>query len=109
MNLFKRKSKPAVLRVRANLGISAETWRKSEELVTKAGDLLRSDLGRSILDVLSYESPHNLHLPGADLPARALHQARIEGYNLCLNNLESLGTPDTGSGDLTEATFSKPE
>ncbi len=100
---------PAIPPARARLGVTLETWRKNETLVKDSEALLGGDLARAMLDVLALESPHNLHLSGADIPARALHQARIEGYNLCLNNLESFAVPHPESAGALESTFNKPE
>ena len=86
------------------------TWQQSPDLVTEGMRLLADRSMQLAIAVLRNESPSNLALPplGVTSEDRAAHQAKTEGYQLCLNNLEALGR--AGDEPMTlEATFSDPD
>lgn len=86
------------------------TWQQSPDLVTEGMRLLADRTMQLAIAVLRNESPSNLALPplGVTSEDRAAHQAKTEGYQLCLNNLEALGRASDEPVTL-EATFSDPD
>jgi hypothetical protein len=66
-------------------------WRADPTLCAMAAKVLADPNVQLMLSVLRNESPskHVLHYD-ATLEARALMQARIEGYEMFLNNLEAM-------------------
>lgn len=100
------KSK-TIVRVLNSTEIRLETWQSAPELVTQARRVFAMPEFRAMLDVLRTESPSNYGFPsrpGLSSDDRVAHACKIEGYNLCLNNLEALARLETAKGML-EATF----
>lgn len=86
-----------------------EDWRKQEGLVTEAMKLWRNPTFVLGICVLQTEHPRNTVLAlGINPNDRIVQQARIEGYQMCLNNLEALAKPVKAKLQL-EATFEPPE
>lgn len=85
-------------------------WRKQQTLVESAIRLSRDSTFQMALAVLRNEHPSHLAFPSTNTsPAdRAAMQSRIEGYELCLNNLEALSKPFKPSQRI-EATFEPPK
>jgi hypothetical protein len=66
-------------------------FRSDPKLAGAAQAVLTGDFMRVMLDVLENEAPAKVSFsPQATIEQRALHQARIEGYYLCLANLGAL-------------------
>lgn len=95
---------------RSSRQLTLAEWQASEFLVSDAKRLLADPTMRVALDVLRNESPVNYGLPelGVQPTDRIVHQAKTEGYQLCLNNLEALGILKVESRPV-EATFEAPE
>lgn len=91
MNWFKRKPKIQVEVVRST-EIRLVQWKASPELVGQARRIFALQEFRAMLDCVRTESPSNYSLPltGVSADDRVTHALHIEGYNLCLNNLEAL-------------------
>jgi hypothetical protein len=89
-------------------GITLEEWRKNDALVTGATNALSHPYWPSMLELLRVESPHNYHLINPTLEERAVHQAKIEGYNTCLNNLLAMGSGSVEDAKTLAATFEQP-
>lgn len=88
--------------------IRLEEWRKNSHLVGESSKVQRTPVFRAMLGVLRLEHPHNF-VPFAphqeNVVARACYAAKIEGYNLCLNNLEALAKHPDKSDEPIVATF----
>lgn len=86
--------------------LTLEQWRKDLALVTAAKRLEQDGTYQLALAVLQNSHPrHIVFAPmGVNPNDRIVHQAKIEGYELCLNNLAALSTPFKISKPL-EATF----
>jgi hypothetical protein len=66
-------------------------WRQDSRLVGAARALLTGDHMKIMLDVLRNEHPGNtVFTSTVDLQTRAAHQAKCEGYTICLANLEAM-------------------
>ena len=104
--LFNPIRKPVPSRSQAIMRLA--DWMRDKELVGSSRKMMITPMFQAMLAILMDESPHNTHLLGVDMNERALHQARIEGYNLCMNNLQSFGRLDEMGGQI-EATFQPPE
>lgn len=85
-------------------------WRKSGLLTTKAGMALKQQTIRAMIQVLKNETPANyaMAIAGTRTEDRAALQARIEGFHLAINMLESMDKPLTKQEPLV-ATFEPPE
>lgn len=60
-------------------------------MVSGATAVLTGAYARMMIDVLKVESPANTMFAPDTLPhIRAHHQSLVEGYNLALNNLQSM-------------------
>jgi hypothetical protein len=108
---FKRKPKPVVrLTFRSASTLTLAEWQSSELLAAEGKRLLEDKSFRLAFDMLRNESPVNYGLPDLGVAAtdRIVHQAKTEGYQLCLNNLEALGTLKVTDQPL-QATFAPPE
>lgn len=102
-------TKVELVRIRTNT-IRLAKWRQVSTLVAESARLAKDPHYMAQLDVLRTENPANLHLPalGTSPDDRAAHQAKIEGYNLCLNNLEAFAMLHKPKEALIE-TFEPPE
>ena len=67
-----------------------EEWRSQPELVAMADTVWRSQDFRLMFQVAQTEGPGNFAVLSGGVEARALHQARTEGYNLALANLKAM-------------------
>lgn len=97
-----------VTRESANLRLA--DWRKTEHLVTESLKLSRNATWVAQRDVLRNEHPCHLVFAttGASPNDRLAHQAKVEGYELCLNNLDAFSQPLKKSEKLVEL-FENPE
>jgi len=92
------------------LNLRLVDWRKNGALTTKAGMVLKQQTVRAMLQVLKNETPANLGLAivGTRTEDRAALQARIEGFHLAINMLESMDKPIVTQEPIM-ATFEPPE
>lgn len=99
-----------VITLRPASSLSLAEWQSSELLTAEGHRLLQDRSLRAALDMLRHESPVNYGLPELNVSAtdRLVHQAKTEGYHLCLNNLEALGILKVADQPV-EATFAPPE
>jgi len=100
---FLKKSKPAlapaqqpkqVIRiVERELGaLTLAEWCSNQGLAEQAKSALTSPLLRRMLQVLHNSHPAFQVMVQGDTNARAMQQARCEGYTMALSDLESMGT-----------------
>lgn len=89
--------------------LTLEDWRKQEQLVLESRTLAKHPTYRAHLDILRNSHPcHTLFAPiGVSPTDRIVHQAKCEGYELALNNLEAMTKPFKHQKPL-EATFESP-
>jgi hypothetical protein len=85
--------------------IRLEQWRENKTLVGMAQTTLKTEALVLMLQCAANESPGNFSLPMDATPdMRAAHQARTEGYNMALANLEAMGMVQEQVG-IFEPTF----
>jgi hypothetical protein len=83
-------------------------WKSDKDMVTAAAKELRDNqVLRYMIDTVRNSSPVNDVMLDASVEARAIKQAQIEGYHLCLNNLESMGIFEKPE-EILEPTFEDP-
>lgn len=84
-------------------------FRKDSTLVGMAASVLQLDAVKQMLDTVKREAPHNFGTPmtGWTADDRAKWLGVIEGYNMALNNFESLGEK-VEETVMPEATFEDP-
>jgi len=106
--LFKPPVRYVVIR-RDVTRLKPAEWRTNPALVKIAKKFLDDPEFWMLLDCIRNEHPDRIMFsPGVDIQERALHQARIEGFMMCLNTIESLGTPEKVREELT-ATYESPD
>lgn len=103
MGLFKRKSVTQI-KVIHSTSMRLEQWKSSQELVGYAQRLFATPEFQTLLGVLRNECPSNFGLSGGTHDDHIAHAYRGEGYNLALNNLESLAALEKSKPQI-EATF----
>ena len=103
MGLFTRKPVTRI-KVIHSTSMRMDQWRSSKELVGYAQKLFTSPEFQTLLGVLRNEGPSNFGLAGGTHDDHIAHSYRGEGYNLALNNLESLARMEERLEPL-EATF----
>jgi hypothetical protein len=107
--IFHRQHRKIVLIHRISSRLRMAEWKSSKDLVTSARKFLNNPEFMTLVDVLRNESPINWITVGPmTIEDRAVTQARIEGYQLALNNLESLGMFEVPKEEIQE-TFEQPE
>lgn len=80
-------------------------WRTNPTLVKIAKKFLDDPEFWMMLDCVRNEHPNQIaFLKIVPLEERALHQARIEGFMMCLNTIEALGIPQKELEEL-QATY----
>lgn len=87
--------------------MTIDEWKTNREHVTLAQQTLNDSKVRILLDVVRNSSPANDVMIERDLGVRACQQAKIEGYMMALNNLESLGVFEEARPEL-ESEFLDP-
>lgn len=112
-SFFKRKSKeipfkPEVVRIEPQ-SMSMNDWRAKESLVNESRKLAQHAIFKSQLDILRNEHPAKIifRAIGVSTDDRLAHQARIEGYELCLVKLELFAKP-MKSKETIHSTFEPP-
>jgi hypothetical protein len=109
LNFFRPQPRKLLLIRRLSSRISIEEWRSNADLVTMARKFLNDPDFQIMIDALENAAPHNyIALREMSIDARAMEQSKSEGYQLALNNLFALGSPQVPKVDL-EADFSQPE
>lgn len=103
MGFFTRKTITKI-KVIHSTSVRLNDWRSSKELTTYAARLFATPEFQTLLGVLRNEGPSNFGLSGGTHDDHIAHAYRGEGYNLALNNLESLASLEERSAPL-EATF----
>lgn len=84
-------------------------WRKTDALVSAARELVRNKTFKLMREVLDNENPcHRVIAFGVSPNDRVVQQARIEGYEMCLNNLGAFAKPLKLTERL-ESTFEPPQ
>ena len=95
MTLFKkalrRVEQSVHIAERERSNITLRDWQSDKSLTISAREHLSQPALQFMLDVLRNEHPGKWALSNADVEARALHQARCEGYEMALANFEALG------------------
>ena len=108
----KPKKLPRKIRIETvrSTDLTLDDWRRSPELVTALLKLSCDPTFRLLVDMLRNESPVNYHLPqlGVQPTDRIVHQSKVEGYHLVLNNIEAAQEPEITGGAI-EATFENPD
>ena len=93
-----------------NLPLRLNQWRRSPELVNMAAKVLALQECQAMMSVLRNESPSNLSMPafGVQPTDRMARASLVEGYHLCLNNMEALAKHVSEKAHI-DATFEPPE
>lgn len=90
--------------------LTLDEWRRQDQMVLESRALSRNLTYRAQMDVMRNVHPVHLVFPatGVSPTDRIVHQAKCEGYELALNNLEAMTKSLKASRPL-EATFAAPE
>lgn len=84
-------------------------WQADENLTNSAGKVLVDPVFQMMVQVAKNESPSLMALTiDCPLETRALHQARIEGYNMALRNIDAMASHKPLPSELV-ATFEDEE
>ncbi len=94
--------------VRDRCEVTLSEWRSEGTLVSGASRLLSEPHFRLMLDVLNTASPAGWVLNNSSTEERAAQQARIEGYQMAITNLKSMGIFQKSAVNMPEPEF-KPE
>lgn len=111
LSRFKRQSRVEVkVQVVPSNKIRLSEWQKNQSLTSAMIALERNETYRMAVQLLENEHPRRLIFSpiGISPNDRIVHQAKIEGYELCLNNLAALSKFVKEKKDL-QATFEEPE
>lgn len=109
LNFFRPQPRKLLLIRRISSRLRMSEWKSERDLVRAARKFLSDPEFLALVDVLRNESPINwITVRPMTIEDRAVTQARIEGYQLCINNLESLGMFEKPSEKL-EPTFEQPD
>lgn len=85
-------------------------WQADQKLTNAAAKLLMDPTFQLMLQVNRNESPAFMALTlEVSLESRALHQARIEGFNMALRNFEAMGVHQPIHDTELTATFEPEE
>lgn len=104
LKLFKKRVRVEVIRKQESQ-ITFQDWRSDPALCALAAKVLADPNVQLMLSVLRNESPTKRVLDYyASLDVRAMMQARGEGYEMFLNNLEALAV-STAPAPMPEAAF----
>lgn len=107
---FTKRTKLAIQTVvREPVKLRLSEWMADENLTRSAGKVLLDPTFQLMMQVAKNESPAMMALTiGTAWEDRALHQARIEGYNMAFANLEAMGIHKP-LREAPEATFEEEE
>lgn len=104
------KKKPVPIRVRTvpTTHLRLTDWQSDPNLTSLGLKLLSTPDFQLVLALLRNESPAHYTPPqlGTSSEDRAAHQARTEGYELCLSNLEAIAQPGYDTAPV-ESTFAE--
>ena len=108
--IFPPKPKPQIQIIRRSSStLTLSQWRGDKETVKLGQKLLGNPDFKIMLDVLYNEHPAKIMLLGrVAIEERAILQARTEGYQMLLTNIELMGTLEVDKEPLEE-TFADPE
>jgi hypothetical protein len=86
-------------------------WQSKKGFVKSAQELSKNDTFMLLVEMLKEESPLNLPLPpqGVSADDRGHRLGLIEGYNLCLKNLQASYTMPQLPPEPLRARFRPPE
>jgi hypothetical protein len=105
MIFFKKKPHRIRVLLRDEFKLRLGEWQMDERLCAMAAKKLAEPDMRLILAVLRNERPSNHVLPlGASMDDRVVFQARAEGYEMALANLEAM-TRNTLAVPMPDAVF----
>jgi hypothetical protein len=106
MRFFRKKPKPALQVVRkSETLLRLSDWQSDHNLCSTAAKVLLNPDLQLMLSVLRNEHPSKLMMPyGTALNDRIVLQARGEGYEMCLANLEAMARHNAIL-EFPEATF----
>lgn len=109
-NLFRRPPEKIKVVTVSSHSLRLTQWRQADQLVVEAVALARNPTYVMQLQVLKNEHPVHTIFPviGVNATDRMAHQCRCEGYELAINNLESMAKKISPPRAL-EATFAAPE
>lgn len=95
---------------RESFKLTLDEWRKNEQLVLESRALAKHPTYRSQMDILRNAHPVHMVMPsiGVSPTDRIVQNAKCEGYEMAVNNLEAMAKPFKHQKPL-EATFSDPE
>jgi hypothetical protein len=89
--------------------ITMAQWRSQQASVGASMELANHPIYRAQRDILESQHPRHVMLKmGSSETDRLVHQARTEGYELALWNMDSLAIPLKEKKEI-EATFEPPE
>lgn len=71
--------------------IRLQDWQSDKSLTAASAEHLAQPSLQFMLDVIRNEHPGRFVLENVSSERRAIQQARAEGYEMCLANLEALG------------------
>lgn len=109
IKLFRIAIPKAPLVPRDTKDFTLSDWRKNAALVSSAMSLSTNKTFKLQVEILRNESPSHIVLQlGVSPNDRIVMQARIEGYELALNNLEAFSKP-LKLADRLQSTFEAPE
>ncbi len=101
--------RPEIRTVVAN-DLTVKGWREIPALVTASQSLLANPNLKAMVEVLRNDAPHNYGMAskGAQPMEYAERVGLIQGYLMCINNLEAMAKP-LEKNEMPEATFEPTE
>lgn len=90
--------------------LTAAEFKSQKDLVARARNVLDNADVKMLMDICRNESPANM-VYSEQVPSewRATVHARIEGYHMALNTIESLGLWEEPKKEVGDPTFDAPE
>lgn len=108
LTMFGKKQKRIEVVRRESTVLRLDEWRSQPELVALADAVWKDEDFRLMLQVVQNGSPANSPVVLSSIEARAIHQARTEGYHAALFNLSVMRIPNDKIEEL-EATYEPEE
>lgn len=103
--LFNKPQEPVAQPVQVpSTSITLQQWQKNPDLVAASASLQKLPTFRLMMDCLRNSHPcHNVFAAiGVNPNDRIVHQAKIEGFEMCLNTIEAMAVPFKISKSLQE-------